>query len=338
MAEGLKACKMKLKIRHNSTMKSTKICHMYFHPTFSRPLWLLAALLACFSFLAASCSKSLTATAPTATAPFHGQVYKSLDGTTVLTLISIDECELSENSPIILCKYTTANGTIRVVRTALGTTEVIYFRLTPQGLEENNGNVLLSPESYADAVSKIQRQKEEIENEAKAEEQRISHVKEVSENSRRITKTIATFPLNNIFEIDDPRGGVMLDSSGNIKWVATKGNITITDVSLAVYLPEMNYNRVEGFQKLASVQDVVVGPKDSFFVFSTFDGALVWDTKLQFRSGEFWDTKLHFRSNGDAVAAHDALVAALNGWRSTFHEIAVEFPKTGEHHAGGMPN
>jgi len=36
--------------------------------------------------------------------------------------------------------------------TASGTIQVIYFRFTDQGLDDNNGNVLLSPERYTAAL------------------------------------------------------------------------------------------------------------------------------------------------------------------------------------------
>src|ERR1035437_600781 len=49
--------------------------------------------------------------------PFHGQVYKTLDGRSVLTLVSKDECELAENGRTLLFKYTKQNDTLRMVTT-----------------------------------------------------------------------------------------------------------------------------------------------------------------------------------------------------------------------------
>ena len=113
----------------------------------------IAILIICALFTG-SCGKSPTP--PTANAgdrqpapaiqaeAFHGQVYKSGDGRTVLTLISKDECELNERGTIFLCKYTKPNDTLRIVTTALGTSQVVYYRFTSQGLEDKDGNVLFS--------------------------------------------------------------------------------------------------------------------------------------------------------------------------------------------------
>jgi rRNA maturation protein Nop10 len=83
---------------------------------------------------------------------FHGQVYKSPDGRTVLTLISKDECELSNDGTILLCKYTKPNDTLRIVTTALGTSQVLYYRFIEQGLQAEDGRTLLEPKHYDHAL------------------------------------------------------------------------------------------------------------------------------------------------------------------------------------------
>src|SRR5947207_2156573 len=60
--------------------------------------------------------------------PYKGGVYKSGDGNTVLTLVSSEECEIQANGTTLLCKYTKQADTLRVVLTALGTSQVLYFR------------------------------------------------------------------------------------------------------------------------------------------------------------------------------------------------------------------
>lgn len=112
------------------------------------------------AFLVGGCDKSPTSTAnksrnqppaPIQAEAFRGQVYKSFDQRKVLTLISKDECELSEHGTILLCKYTKQNDNLRVVTTALGTSQVLYYRFTNQGLQDNDGHVLFSPEGLLEA-------------------------------------------------------------------------------------------------------------------------------------------------------------------------------------------
>jgi uncharacterized protein YecT (DUF1311 family) len=111
--------------------------------------------------------------------PFHGQVYRSFDGRTTLTLISEDECELNSGGTTLLCKYTKQSDALRVVVTAMGTNQVIYYRFTDQGIQDNNGAILLSPERYAAATEQArlaqerqQAMKREAEQKRLAEENR----------------------------------------------------------------------------------------------------------------------------------------------------------------------
>ena len=77
--------------------------------------------------------------------PFKGEVYRSSDGRSTLTLTSNEECELRQDSDIILCKYTRENDALRVIVTAMGTTHVVYYRFINQGVQDNDGAILLSP-------------------------------------------------------------------------------------------------------------------------------------------------------------------------------------------------
>ena len=123
-------------------------------------------ILAACVFLAAGCNKSPTPPAtssasqpppaPIQAEPFHGQVYKSLDGNTMLTLTSKDECELMQNGTTLLCKYTKQTDALRIVATVMGTPQVIYYRFTDQGIQDNNGKVLLSPEGLLEAQRQAQ--------------------------------------------------------------------------------------------------------------------------------------------------------------------------------------
>ncbi len=117
-------------------------------------------LLVITAVLVGGCDKAPTSTAdksgnqppaPIQAEAFRGQVYKSFNQRKVLTLISKDECELSEHGTILLCKYTKQDDKLRVVTTALGTSQVLYYRFTSQGLQDNDGNVLFSPEGLLEA-------------------------------------------------------------------------------------------------------------------------------------------------------------------------------------------
>jgi len=184
------------------------------------------AILAVCTFLIGGCGKSSTPPtttsnnnsqsppAPIQAEPFHGQVYKSLDGRTTLTLVSKDECELSEGGTILLCKYTKPNDTLRVVTTTLGTSQVIYFRFTDQGLRDNNGNILYSQEQYAAILQRQLEEKRQAENEKR--------------NANVETKTIATYNLTPIVF----QGAFVSDTH------VTPDQLVLTDVSLKFHFPQ----------------------------------------------------------------------------------------------------
>jgi tetratricopeptide (TPR) repeat protein len=104
--------------------------------------------------------------------PFHGAVYRAFDGNTVLTLISRDECELQNQRQTLLCKYTKQPEALRVVVTAFGTNQVIYYRFISEGIQDNEGRILLSPESYLAAIERAREQREQAERARMESEQR----------------------------------------------------------------------------------------------------------------------------------------------------------------------
>ena len=122
---------------------------------------LLASLFLIAAF-STGCDKSTSTTksGQVEAAPFHGEVYRSYDGQSVLTLISPDECELLDRTTTFLCKYTKQTDTLRVVVTAMGANQVLYYRFTNQGIQDNNGRVLLSPTQYTSAVEQVRLEQE----------------------------------------------------------------------------------------------------------------------------------------------------------------------------------
>ena len=127
---------------------------------------------ASLALLATSCNKSPNSAItvsrdgqPASIQPeaFQRQVYRSLDGVSVLTLTSREECELNEGGTTLLCRYSKEDDKLHVVTIALSTSKEIYFRFIGEGLQDDKGNVLLSSQPYATAIEKVRRQQEEQE-------------------------------------------------------------------------------------------------------------------------------------------------------------------------------
>ena len=138
--------------------------------------------------------------------PFQGSVYRSFDDQIALTLISRDECEIRTQGTTLLCKYTKQADALRIVTTALGTNQVIYFRFTDQGIQDNQGTTLLSPERYSAAMEQVRLTRErEAQAQREAERQRRQAEERAQQETARLaalltkskaqTKVIAKFPL-----------------------------------------------------------------------------------------------------------------------------------------------
>lgn len=209
-------------------------------------------ILALLALLAGGCDRAASPSSdnsrvtqpppPIQATPFHGQVYKSLNGRTVLTLISKDECELAGGGTTLLCKYTKADDKLRVVVTALGTSQVKYYRFTAQGLEDNDGNVLLSPESLAATIKQIEQERlaEERERERKMEAQR--------QEAARLSAAIAASKIetltNYTFSLPPKYFTAYKDTEkafpvGGGPFTRT---FTITDVSIKLYFENRTQN------------------------------------------------------------------------------------------------
>jgi hypothetical protein len=268
----------------------------------------LASLLGTFTilvtlaFLTGGCDKSPT-------------VYKSLNGRTVLTLVSKDECEWAEDGTTLLYKYTKANNTLRIVATALGTTEVIYMRFTDQGLEDNKANVLLSPDAYAAAVTQLKRQQRETE--AAQEKERLEKERERLEKKRVAkviasstveTRTISTFSTASV-TVTGIHGSWPIDIS-----------VAVTDVSLKLrsvgHLKNGGTHRASNdvyFSQIRKIGDIKKGAQGYQFL---VDWNLDNDTSYYSYGGSC----LYFTTEGEARASHDLVLNAFNAWKQTFPE------------------
>lgn len=295
----------------------------------------LTVILAALAILTAGCDKSPTANnnanqppPPVQAEPFHGQVYKSANGRNVLTLTSKDDCELMQDGTTLPCKYTKQTDALRVIATVMGTPQVIYFRFTDQGLQDNNGNVLFSPEKYA-VIIEQQRQQAMIEQQKQLEAEKAEREKERVQNqiyqSTQKTQDIATFTLaqsRRRYEAGTEE--------------ATRGTLTVTDVSL-IFTVQWNvrYNNigwsdcnfVVPFGTIRNIGEVGVRTMPNSFILedirsgkeelTSADSTLInYNTDVP--------PSLYFNTESEARTAHDAIVNAFNAWKTKFPEAVLK--------------
>ena len=119
--------------------------------------------------------------------PFHGEVYRSLNGSETLTIISQTECELQDHGDTFLGKYTKQPDALRVIISPMGGSVVVYYRLTEQGLQAKDGTVLLAPGPYKAAIQRA--------NDTRRE--RAAKLTALVNESKRRTEPIFTFKTYN---------------------------------------------------------------------------------------------------------------------------------------------
>lgn len=144
--------------------------------------------------LLAACDKpSPPTTVQSSTEAPGGEIYRSLDDAVVLRIISQNECELKiADDTILLCKYTRQSDAIRVLVTRLGQTEVEYLRLVNEGLQTQNGGILLSSAKYNLAIEQIRQKRERMQYEW---QQREAKRLALLEESKKETQAVLTFAL-----------------------------------------------------------------------------------------------------------------------------------------------
>ncbi len=90
-------------------------------------------------------------------APVNGESYRTRNGQSAITLISSSELEYRVDSgTTLLCKYSDQGNALRIIMTALGTQQVLYFRRVPNGLMSNNGEVYLNSAGLAEVARQEQ--------------------------------------------------------------------------------------------------------------------------------------------------------------------------------------
>ena len=84
-----------------------------------------------------------------------GEIYRPLDESGVIRVISNNELEFEEGSDIIVCSYSVDNKTVRVVCAILGSKIVNYYDIIQEGLKERKSKTIF----YSKATFKTASQK-----------------------------------------------------------------------------------------------------------------------------------------------------------------------------------
>ena len=291
------------------------------------------AILAACALLTAGCNKSPTSPTannsnsqppPVQAEAFHGQVYKSVDGRHVVTLTSKDECELTKTGTTLLCKYTKQADALRVIATVMGTPQVLYFRFIDQGLQANDGQVLLAPRQYADAIAQLEKQRREQEQQqAKEQMERERIAKEIAD-SKLATRTISKYTLPTQRAFDQGRPYFDLQRA-----------LALTDVSLAMHI--VNH------PLLIKGPDVVIGDDVILFsqirkIYDLGEGNFTdfYNGNISVPNNGFFvecepkkvnttlDQVVNGKSADEARAIHDAVLDAYNAWKMKFPDAVLK--------------
>lgn len=150
----------------------------------TRQLWYLRslrpALLVLLVALAASCDAS-------------AETYRTESGNRWIKLISSSELEYRTGDTTFLCKYSTEQGSLRVIMSALGTQQVLYFRRTPAGFVSEEGVNFYSQAGMADYRRQQQAQEKMRQKANQERAARDAERQRIAEQGRQRTKVIGTF-------------------------------------------------------------------------------------------------------------------------------------------------
>ena len=213
----------------------------------------------------------------------------------MLTLISKDECEYTEDRNTVLGKYTKQTDSVRVVLPVMGTSQVFYYRITDQGLQDNDGNVLLTAEQYAAAIE-AQRQALQLQ-----QNEKTMSVQETLTNS--------TFPLEPIY-----------DKSRNS---LTPDNIVITDASLKFHTSKLDpsgYYQYTVPEKNDTVYFTQIGDISQPNNRGPYTEVLIHVRQLDATSdmGTYYYVQFACKSEADARTVFEAVTSSFEAWKKKF--------------------
>jgi TonB family protein len=83
----------------------------------------------------------------------NGKIFRSGDDQESIKIISSNELELTNGrtGPHLVGKYSKENESLRVVATVLGTAQALYFKVTEQGIQSDDGTVFYDPTHFEEA-------------------------------------------------------------------------------------------------------------------------------------------------------------------------------------------
>lgn len=234
--------------------------------------------------------------------PFNGEIFRSSDGRHSLTLISKDECELRSGTTTLLCKYTKQSDALRVVATTLGTNQVIYYRVIDQGLQDNEGKVLLSPVRYSAAMQQMQQAQEAKERLRREAEQmrRQEEDKQRREVERRIELTRKS-------KIETK---VVLKATARF-W-DTPAKITLTDTSLKIDASSHNKPPMPlWFGDIRNIGFSHVGDR-------TIEVGI---SSSRWNDTGWQQYDLQFPNAAEAAKFQKAVVSQVDAWKTAFPDV-----------------
>jgi TonB family protein len=85
-----------------------------------------------------------------------GKIFWSADQRTSIRITSPDQLELATDRSVQTCRYSRDGDTLRVVVASLGSVEVLYFRVTSEGLVAADGLVLYD-DRHLEAATRLSR-------------------------------------------------------------------------------------------------------------------------------------------------------------------------------------
>lgn len=179
-------------------------------------------------------------------ARFEKTVFTEPNSGNTITLNSDKECEIKQGRDILLAEYSRQENKLRVVLQAFGTSQVLYYDITPEGLRDSgSGAYYLLPEPLSNWREQVRIAKEAEETRRRDEEARKQRAAEErrrkqEELARRVldsktpTKVLETYSCS----ISTPNGDktqqikitdvdvTFLDNYGNKTYTAWYGYIS----------------------------------------------------------------------------------------------------------------
>lgn len=262
------------------------------------------SLLLALLFTMAACDKQPATdaggspTAPAQAVPFKGEVYQTLNQRKTITLVSADELEHHNGDFNLVCKYTKQGDTLRLVENVMGTTQAVYFKITPQGLRGNDGTILYSPSGRRKAIEEIQLAKQRQEEERREIQAEIVR-------SRVQNREIRSFEL----KPSEP-GGYYLQH------LYTPSRINVTDVSVRLDFPDKEPSETVYFSDITHFDyfENIMGV--------TFKSLLI--IKWIYKDGVNVEFKLGTATEPQAGVIRQAVSQAYKAWKE-------KFPRAGRH-------